>query len=270
MQHAVLATFLAGIACPLVGVLVVIMRLSFIGVCMSHAAFAGALLGLVLGVHPLLVAFLFALAAAGVLGPLADRGDFAPDTAMGIVFSSSLGLSFLLLALIPGPKTEALNLLWGSPLTVIPSDLIILAVVAAAAVLLSGLFFKEIQAVVFHRELAAAVGIPATAVYYGLLLLSGTAITASLKAIGGLLVFALIINPAAAAYQLTYSLRRMFLLAVGFGVLSGWAGLALSSLLNLPSGAFIIVVSSLVFVAAALLSPKRRIKRARAAEATQQ
>lgn len=258
MQYALLATLLAGIACPLVGVLVVTMRLSFMGVCMSHAAFAGALLGLIVGVNPLATAMLFSVIASGALGPLADRGDFGPDTAMGVVFSSSLGLSFLLLALIPGPKTEALSLLWGSVLTVTKGNLVLLAGVAVGIPILVVMFYKEIQAVIFHRELAAAVGIPSTAVFYGLLLCSGVAITASLSAIGGLLVFSLVINPAAAAYQLTYGLKRMFLLAACFGVLSGWLGLAFSCILDLPTGALIIVTSSMIFVAATLSSPKRR------------
>lgn len=258
MQNAILATLLAGVACPLVGVLVVTMRLSFIGVCMSHAAFAGALLGLVLGCNPVLFALLASVVAAGTLGPLADRGDFAPDTAMGVVFSSALGISFLLLAIIPGPKSEALSLLWGSVLTVTHSDLFLLFAVACVVLLLLTLFFKEIQSVVFSRELALSVGVPATAVFYGILLCSGLAITSSLSTIGGLLVFSLVINPAAAAYQLSYDLKHIFLLSVLFGVLSGWVGLAASFAFNLPSGAVIIITSSLIFLAATIFSPKRR------------
>lgn len=258
MQHALLAATLAGIACPVVGVLVVTMRLSFLGVCLSHAAFAGALAGLVLGVSPIAAALTASIAAAAVLGPLADRGEFGPDTAMGIVFSSALGMTFLLLALIPGPKAAALSLLWGSVLTVTRENLVVLAVVAAAVVLAASFFFKEIQAVIFDRELALAAGIPAAAVLYGLLLASGFVVTACLQAVGGLLVFSLVINPAAAAYQLTYSLRRMFLLSAGFGVVSGWLGLLLACLLNLPAGALIVIVSALIFLVAALSSPKRR------------
>lgn len=258
MQRALLATLLAGMACPLVGVVIVIMRLSFIGVCMSHAAFAGALLGLLLGIDPLLSSLVLSLLAAAALGPLSDRGDFGPDTAMGMVFSLSLATAFLLLALIPGPKAEALGLLWGSVLTVTASDLLLLAGAAVLTVLLLAAFFKEVQAVLFSRKLAAAGGVPATAVLYIALMLSGMTISASLSAIGGLLVFSLIVNPAAAAYQLTYSLKRMFLLAALFGVASAWGGLLLSSLLNLPSGALIILTSSLIFALAAAFSPKRR------------
>ena len=261
LLRAILATLFAGIACSVVGVLVVTMRVSFLGVCMSHAAFAGALLGLVMGAHPMWLAILASLVAAGALGPLADRGDFAPDTAIGIVFSSALGVSFLLLSIIPGPKTEALSLLWGSVLTVTAGSLYLLAAVAAAATLMISLFFKEIQTVIFNRELARSLGLPATWVFYGILVLSGLTTTASLSAIGGLLVFSLIVNPAAAAYQLTYSLRKMFVIAAAIGVASGWIGLALSWRLNLPTGALIILASCAFFVLANVISPKRRARR---------
>lgn len=261
LQRAILATLFAGIACSMVGVLVVTMRVSFLGVCMSHAAFAGALLGLVMGANPMCLAIIASLVAAGALGPLADRGDFAPDTAIGIVFSSALGVSFLLLSIIPGPKTEALSLLWGSVLTVTTQSIYLLAAVAVGAIVLIRLFFKEIQTVVFNRELAKSLGLPATWVFYGILVLSGLTTTASLNAIGGLLVFSLIVNPAAAAYQLTYSLKRMFVIAAVLGVASGWIGLALSWKLNLPTGALIILVSCALFVLANVFSPKRRASR---------
>ncbi len=258
LQRAILATLFAGVACSIIGVLVVTMRISFLGVCMSHAAFAGALLGLVLSADPIWLAIMASLVAAGALGPLADRGDFAPDTAIGIVFSSAMGVSFLLLSVLPGPKTEALGLLWGSVLTVTTDNLYLLASIAIVAVLLISLFFKEIQTVIFNRELAKSLGMPATCIFYGILILSGLTTTASLNAIGGLLVFSMIVNPAAAAYQITYSLKKMFVVAAVFGIASGWIGLALSWRLNLPSGALIILVSCALFVLANAFSPKRR------------
>ena len=95
------------------------------------------------------------------------------------------------------------------------------------------LFFKEIQAVIFDREIASSVGIPERPIYYGVLFLSGTIIAANLNTIGGLLIFSLVINPAAAAYQLTYSLRNMFLLSAIFGVFSCLLGLSFSYLFML-------------------------------------
>jgi len=100
------------------------------------------------------------------------------------------------------------------------------------------------------------VGLPATAILYAILFLTGATITVSLNSIGGLLIFSLILNPAAAAYQLTYNMKKMFLLAAVFGVASGWAGLLLSYVFNLPSGATIVITSSLIFGVCALFSPK--------------
>ena len=260
MQNAVLAGLFGGITCSVVGVFVVTMHLSFIGVCIAHAAFAGALLGLWLGFNPLIGALLFSLASAAIIGPVADRGELNPDTSIGIVFSLMLGLAFLFMGLMPGARTEALSLFWGSILTVSKQDIIFLGVITGALVGLVAIFYKEIQAVICHREVALAVGIPATIVFYGLLFSTGVTITASLQSIGGLLIYSLILNPAAAAYQLTYSLKRMLLIAAAFGVISCWVGLAVSYLLDIPSGAAIVITSAIIFGLATAFSPKRKVK----------
>jgi len=260
MQNAILAGLLGGITCSVVGVFVVTMHLSFIGVCIAHAAFAGALLGLWLGFNPLIGALLFSLAAAAIIGPVADRGELNPDTSIGIVFSLMLGLAFLFMGLMQGARTEALNLFWGSILTVTQQDLIFLAAITGVIVGLVAVFYKEIQAVICHREVALAVGIPATVVFYGLLFSTGVTITASLQSIGGLLIYSLILNPAAAAYQLTYSLKRMLFIAVAFGVISCWAGLVASYFFDVPSGAAIVITSAIIFGLATAFSPKRKVK----------
>jgi manganese/iron transport system permease protein len=225
MQNAILSAVLGGVACGLIGVFVVLMGLPFIGVAMSHAAFAGAMLGLWLEFDPLLGAFVASFIAAAIIGPLADRGELSPDTSVGVIFSLMLGL------------------------------------VAAVVVGVIIAFYKEFQATIFHRDMALSVGIPATAIFYGILFLTGATITASLRPIGGLLIFSLILNPAAAAYQLTYSMKRMFLIAAGFGVLSGLVGLFISYLFNIPSGATIVITSSVIFLISNLISPKRKVKR---------
>ncbi len=260
MQNAILSAFLGGIACATIGVFVVLMHMPFIGVCMAHAAFAGALLGLWLGFNPLIGAFILSLLSAAIVGPLADRGELSPETSVGVIFSLMLGLAFLFMGLMPGTKSGALELLWGSILTNTRGDIIFLGIVTIVVVGVVFVFYKEIQATIFHRDMALAVGIPATIILYGILFLTGATITVTLRSIGGLLIFSLILNPAAAAYQLTYSLKRMFLLAAGFGVLSGWMGLLFSYLFNIPSGATIVVTSSVIFMIAAIFSPKKKVK----------
>ena len=261
MQNAVLAAFLGGIACGTIGVFVVLMHMPFIGIAMSHAAFAGALLGLWLGFNPLVGAFVFSLLAAAVIGPLADRGGLSPEVSLGVIFSFMLGIGFLFMGIMPGTRSGALELLWGSILTNTGSDILVLAVVTVVVVVLVFTFFKEIQATVFNRKIALSVGLPATLILYGVLFLVGATVTASLRSIGGLLIFALILNPAAAAHQLTYSMKRMFILSAAFGVLSGWIGLLLSYLFDIPSGATIVLTSSVIFILTAVFSPKRKVKR---------
>ena len=261
MQNAILAALLGGVACSVIGVFVVLLHMPFIGVAMSHAAFAGALFGLWLGFNPLIGALLFSLAAAAIIGPLADKGQLSPETSIGVVFSLMLGIAFLILGIIPNTRSEALQLLWGSILTIGRGEVVVLAVVAVIVVGLVTVFFKEIQATIFNRNIALAVGLPATIIFYGVLFLTGATITASLRSIGGLLIFSLILNPAAAAYQITYSMKKMFILAAVFGVLSGWIGLFFSYVFNVPSGAVIVITSSVIFALATIFSPKRRNKK---------
>jgi len=258
MQNAILATFLGGIACSTIGVFVVLLHMPFIGVAMAHAAFAGALFGLLIGVNPLITALVFSFIVAIIIGPLADRGEINPDTSLGVIFSLMLGVAFLIIGLMPSTRSDALNLLWGSVLTVTHSDIVLLAIVAVVVVGLVSIFFKEVQATIFNRQIAHSVGLPATIILYVILFMTGATITVSLNSIGGLLIFSLILNPAAAAYQLTYSMKKMFLLAAAFGVLSGWAGLLLSYLFNIPSGATIVITSSVIFMICAVFSPKRK------------
>jgi len=261
MQNAILATFLGGIACAVIGVFVVLLHMPFIGVAMSHAAFAGGLAGIWLGFDPVLGALLFSLVTAAVIGPLADKGELSPDTSLGVIFSLMLGVAFLIIGLIPSTRSEALGLLWGSVLTVTRTDILLLAIVALIIVGLVAVFYKEVQATVFNRQIALAVGLPATAILYIILFMTGATVTVSLNSIGGLLIFSLILTPAAAAYQLTYNMKKMFLLAAAFGVAAGWGGLALSYIFDIPSGATIVITSSLIFMVCAIFSPKRRVKR---------
>jgi manganese/iron transport system permease protein len=260
MQNAIIAAFLGGIACGIIGVFVVLLHMPFIGVAMSHAAFAGALLGLWLEFDPLIGAFVFCLGAAAVIGPLADRGELSPEMSLGVIFSLTLGLAFLFIGIIPNTRSAALDLLWGSILATGRGEIITLAVVTCLVVAIVSIFFKEIQATIFQRDIARAVGIAATVIFYCILFLTGATITASFRAIGGLLIFSLILNPAAAAYQLTYSMKRMFVLSACFGVLSGWTGLLVSYAFNIPSGATIVLTSSFIFMLALIFSPKRKLK----------
>ncbi len=260
MQNAITASIIGGASCGIVGVFVIMMRIPFVGVAMSHSAFAGAIFGLVFGTNPLVMAILFCLGSAILIGPISDRSELDPNISIGIIFSIVLGLAFLGMGMIKGPKTEALNFIWGNILMISKNDIILMVIMGIVLLGFLFLFFKEIQSVLFHREIARAVGIPERIVFYSFLILSGMIITLNLNTIGGILIFSLIINPASAAYQITYKLKFIFLLSAIFGVASCLIGLVFSYFFNAPSGAVIIIVSSLIFGVALIFSPKRRVK----------
>jgi manganese/iron transport system permease protein len=252
------AALLGGLVCGVVGVWVVLMNIPFVGVAMSHAAFAGAVTGLLLGINPLVSAAVFCIAASLLIGPMAERADIEPNVSLGIIFSVVLGFAFLAIGLMRGPRAGALSLIWGSILLVSARDLALMAGAAVAVLIFLGLFYKEIQAVLYNREIARAVGIPERALFFAMLVLCGLSVTANLSTIGGLLIFSLIVNPPSAAYQLTYRLKTMYLLSALFGILSCLVGLLGSWLTDAPAGAVIIITSSAVFGLALLFSPKRR------------
>ncbi|HBT96786.1 MAG TPA: cation ABC transporter permease [Desulfobulbaceae bacterium] len=266
MRRAVFAGLLSGIACGLSGVFVVLLRISFVGVCIAHASLAGALIAVFLGFSALPGAILFSLLAAGTIGPLAEKGAMSPDTATGVIFSVMLSASMLALGLLPGARADGLGLIWGSILTVSAIDIRLLAIVSFTVVAFIILFFKEIQATLCHRETALASGIPAKAIGQIMLLLLGMVVASGIKSVGGLLIYSLIVTPAAAALQLTYRLGRMFLLSALFGVISTWAGLWLSWLLDWPSGATIVLCATVILICSLVFSPKRRRQNQRAGE----
>jgi manganese/iron transport system permease protein len=257
LQKALAMAIIAGGTCGACGVFIVLWRVGFMGICISHAAFAGALLGLWAGIPPTAGGMIGSLGAASIIGPLADRPALTPDTAMGVIFSVMLSLAMLALALLPGAKTEGLNFLWGSLLTVTPLDLTLITVAAALLFVFIGLFFKEIQATISQRQAAIASGIPARAIYYVSLILLGFIIAIALKAIGGLLIYALVVTPAATALQLTYSLKKMFWLSAFLGAAASVAGLWISFFWAIPTGAAIVLVATALLLAAMTFSPKR-------------
>jgi len=257
-----LATVLGGAACALVGFFLTGMRLPFLGVCLSHAALAGAVGAQWAGWPPLPVAFAASVATAFLVGPVADAARLDATTSLGILFSLMMGAAFLFIGLMPGPRTEALGLLWGSVLFVTPADLRALAACVALATGFTIAFGKELRAVWFSRTLAASAGIRATLVFYLLLLVAGAVVTVNLEIVGGLMLYALLVTPAAAANLLARSYLGALLWALSFGVVGSLGGLVASYLFDTPVGASLVVVLAALF-GACLVADRTILRRRR-------
>jgi len=262
MQRALLACLLAGFLMGLIGVFVVRMRLSAIGYSMSHGAFAGAALGVATATNPLATGLLFASATAFLIGPIADKARLHADTITSIVFPLNMALAFVFLTLTPavGLSSQVANVLWGSIISMTNSDLVYLTTLFAATIAIIYFIWKELFAIMFNRKLAEADGINTKPFIYLIILLSGVVVTFSLKLVGGLLIYALLFNPASTALQFLENMRAIVIASPLIGMATTVSGLLVSLALDLPVGSCIVIVSTIVFAIALLLSPKRRRK----------
>ncbi len=252
-----LTSILTGIVCGIVSVWVVLLNIPFISVTMSHAAFAGAIFGVLSNINPLFSSVIFCLIASILLGPIAERAEFSVNISTSVIFSFVLGIAFILAGLIKGSKAEVLSYIWGNILNVSWNSVLFLAIVLFIIVLFTILFYKEILAVLFNREIAKSVGIYEKFIFLSLIFLCGITVAVTLNYIGGLLIFGLITLPGLSSYQLTYDLNKMYVVSVVFAVLSSLVGLLTSYFLNLPIAATTIVISNIIFIFCVLLSPKK-------------
>jgi ABC-type Mn2+/Zn2+ transport system permease subunit len=258
MQRALLAGALIGAVCAVIGVYVVLKGLSFIGAGIAHASFGGVALGFLLGINPLVTAIGFCLATAWGIGLVARKSQVKEDTAIGIFFASTMALGILFIGLMQGYNVDLFGYLFGSILAVGAEDVWITLGLSISVLVVVGLLFKELMFVTFDAEMAEVTGVPAGKVYFLLISLIALTVVLSIRVVGIVLVSALIVTPAAAAYQLTEDFRRMMALAVIIGAGSAVGGLLLSYPLNTASGATIVLLATLVFFGAALVSPRRR------------
>jgi ABC-type Mn2+/Zn2+ transport system permease subunit len=260
MQRALLASVLIGSVSAVMGVYVVLRGLSFIGAGIAHASFGGVALGFLLGINPVLVAVVFCLLTAWGIAWTSQRAEVKEDTAIGIFFATTMALGILFIGLMEGYNVDLFSYLFGSVLSVTRTDLWLSGLLGVGVLLTVGLFFKELLFITFDPEMARVSGLPAGALYVLLLSLMALTIVLSIKVVGIILVSALIVIPAAAAYQLTEDFRRMMILAVVIGNLSAIVGLFLSYGLDTASGATMVLTATMVFLLSALLSPRRRRK----------
>jgi len=250
---------LAGASSGVLGTFIVGMRVPFLGVCVAHAALAGAVFGGLCGLEGqalLLPALAVAVLTALVLG-LANphRSHLDDNVVLSFLFSATMGLAFLgigLYGILGRSDNDVRSLLWGSLNFCRWADVALMGGLAVALLGYIAVCFKELRAILFSRAEAEAAGIRATAVWTGFLVLVAATLTVNFQTVGGLMIYSLISNPAAAAFQVGRGCRRVLALSAAFGALSGLGGFLLAAWLDLPSGAVIVLVSSALLGACVL------------------
>ena len=269
LLRSLIAAITVGALASTVGVFLVLRGLSFIGAGIAHSAFAGVTFGFLTGTNPLFMAFLFSMVSTGLIDLIRRYGELKYDAAIGMFFSLTMALAIIFIGLMNRYNAEVMGYLFGNILSITRTDIYAILAVALLTFIFIGSVFKELHFIAFDEDLARASGIPVTIIFSLFLLMTALTIVVSLKSVGVILVFALIVIPAAAAYQLTHRLGIMMVWAIIFGVFSTTAGMFLSYYFDLPSGATIVVVNSVVFGLAWLLSPKQKKCQPAALDATE-
>jgi ABC-type Mn2+/Zn2+ transport system permease subunit len=249
-QRALVTGTLLGLTCAVLAFFVVLRRMAFIGVGISHAALGGVALGVVLGISPVLAATVFSVAVAWLIAWIGGRGQISADTTIGVFFPTAMALGVALISLSPTYRQDLMGYLFGSILAVRPADVWILAGLAACSLGILAAFFKEFVYLGVDEEAARAAGVPTEALNYVLLTVLAVTIVASMKLVGSVLVSAFLVIPAATGQAVAGSVRGMLAVAIGSALLSVVGGLWLSWLWDLPSGASIVLLAAALFFAA--------------------
>jgi len=248
MRNAMLAGLLASVACGIVGVYVVVKKIVSMSGSIAHASFGGIGLGYLLKFNPVLGAMLFALLSALTMGMVARKTKLPEDTAIGILWALGMALGVIFIGLSAGYAPDLMSYLFGNILTVPFSDILLMAGLDVIILALALAFYKEFLLLSFDEEFGAVVGMPVTALYLLLLCMVALTVVVLIRVVGMILVIAMLTFPAALARQFTHDIKKMMLLAVVFGMLFTFGGLWISYILNLASGATIILLSGLVLL----------------------
>jgi ABC-type Mn2+/Zn2+ transport system permease subunit len=255
------ALILASI-CAIVGVFVILRRMVFLIDGISHSAFSGGALAILIGSNPLLTITLFSVLSAFSIGAIKEKGKLNNETAIGIIFSFTMALGIIFVGLIQTYTTGVQSLLFGSVTSIDEEEFAIIILTAIGVVASMLLLKQKFFFMTFNEELARAYGLKVRALTYVFLTIVSLVIVVCLKAVGVILQIALIVTPAACAYQLTYNMNKMILIAVVIAIVGAFFGMMLGYVFEIAPSASIIVMLTAFFVVSMVASPKRRHKRA--------
>ncbi|MBO8138740.1 MAG: metal ABC transporter permease [Desulfotomaculum sp.] len=259
MQKAFIIGIVVSIICPLVGLFVVLRRMSLIADALSHISLAGVAAGLLAGSNPVLSASLFAVGGGILIECLRQRYRNYSELAIAIMLSTGVALAAILLGIGNGLNANILTYLFGSIVVNNNTDVIIILISGIIVFGMVGILYKELYLIAFDEETAELSGIPVRKISVLFTALTALTIALAMRIVGILMVSSLMIIPVAAALQISKSFKASLLYAITFSVISTTFGLFLSYYLNLPPGGTIIMLA--VAVLAAVIMYKNVIYR---------
>ena len=246
MQRALISGLLVGILCAVLGVFLVLRRLSLIGDGLAHVTFGSVALALSLKAQPtyltLAALTVVLLSSLGIL-KLTEKARIYGDAAIGIVSAAGIAGGIIIAGASGGFNVELFSYLFGNILAISSSETILAGVLFFVVIAVVTVNYNRLFAITFDEELARSSGIKVERINALLALLTALTVVLAMKLVGILLVSALLIIPPVTALQVARSFRLTIILAALFSILSVTAGILLSFSLNLPSGGVIVLLN---------------------------
>ena len=267
LQLSLMAALLFGAVCGLTGSFIVVRRMALFGDAISHAVLPGVAIGFMWGMEKDPLAILIGATLAGLLGSvlvqaIVRTSRIKQDAALGIVLASFFALGLCLIRMVQNNEgasriTGLKTYLFGDVAVIDRADLITMAVIVILTFVLFYYLYRPLLVISFDRQFAYSIGISVRLLDAVFQMFLAVAIVVSLQAVGVVLVSAMLIIPAATAYLLVDRMNKMIVFAMTLGVMSATLGVFFSFLgSNLPTGPFMVISSSLLFLMAYLFSPK--------------
>ena len=253
MRNALAAGILASIICGVIGTLVVVNRIVFLAGGIAHAAYGGIGLAFFMGWPYAVGTTAFSILCAGIMGAVTLKARHRADAMVGVIWAVGMATGVILLDLAPGYHPDLMSYLFGSILAVPTSDLWEMGAVVVGIIFIVTWYYNDFLAMSYDDEFARLRSVPVAFLYYLLLGMIALTVVMIIRVVGLILVIALLTIPPFIAEKFTGSLRSMMVASSLLSCLFTIIGLGLSYLLNLTSGATIILVAATGFFAAVLL-----------------
>lgn len=248
VQRALVTGLLIGISCSLLGVFLVLRRLSLIGDGLAHVTFGSVAAVILLGFSPLYVtmaALPLVLLSSLVILHLTRSRRIHGDAAIGIVSSVGIALGVIMASISGGYNADLLSYLFGNILTATQTELFLSLFIFCAVILFVVFFYPGLFALTFDEELAKSIGVKTNLINIILMALTAAAVVSAMKIAGIMLVSALLILPPVTALQLSFNFKKTLVASALFAVFSVAGGMLFSFFLNMPSGATVVIFNAL-------------------------
>jgi zinc transport system permease protein len=258
LQNAFLTGIMIGILAPLLGVFIVVRRLSLIADALSHVTLAGIAASLLIeknfavmaGLNPLYLGMAFSVGGSLFIEKLRGVYKHYQELAIPIILSSGIGLGVIFISLANGFNTDLFSYLFGSVSAVSRTDLWVIFTISIGVIFVIFLLYKELFLLSFDEEHAKASGIAAKSIHFIFIVIVALVIAASMRIVGILLVSSLMTLPVAASIRIAKGFKQTILLSIIFGEVSVLGGLFTAYYLNLAPGGTIVMIAVVILIIA--------------------